>query len=451
MSTQSTPSTSPEFQHAERILSSLASGIGSIFAAPNHQQQQTFSPPVTSPQQQQKSSRRASQQFDLQGMVESLLGGDGGEFKDMSLLMDVDEEDEDDDEADEKKKSAQESNEQAEPLGDLPPLMRGVTNPVKNRRLSAPESDFSFAGMFASSSPIPIGGAHLESIFEGTGLGSGGAAAAAKKPAPLLARKSFDDVFSSSSSPSSKSRTLSFGNASTPILSPPTAPLGLAAIAASGKYSPQAARKSQQVVTSAPITPPTLSPRTAPNGSRSAARTVSPAPSPTMSHFNVDPWSVQMDTNDDDDFNPIPSHHNIRPQQPPPSWERPRVGSMSSISPIETAGDTSMSYQPQQTLSPRLAHKTASHSPPSSSSTPPPAGSLEKKRQLCMYFLEGGCRFGDYCKFIHGEPCNICKKPYLFPDDSQQNESTSFDSAPLRPFVAQCNGLSALQSTCSSA
>jgi E3 ubiquitin-protein ligase makorin len=47
---------------------------------------------------------------------------------------------------------------------------------------------------------------------------------------------------------------------------------------------------------------------------------------------------------------------------------------------------------------------------------------LEKKKQLCMYYMDGGCRFGEYCKFVHGLQCSICEKPYLYPDDPVQNE-----------------------------
>lgn len=45
-----------------------------------------------------------------------------------------------------------------------------------------------------------------------------------------------------------------------------------------------------------------------------------------------------------------------------------------------------------------------------------------RKQQLCMFFIEGTCKYIDSCKFVHGLVCNLCKKSCLFPDDLQQNE-----------------------------
>lgn len=50
------------------------------------------------------------------------------------------------------------------------------------------------------------------------------------------------------------------------------------------------------------------------------------------------------------------------------------------------------------------------------------ASNASRKQQLCMFFIEGNCRYGDNCKFVHGLVCPLCKKPCLFPDDPQQNE-----------------------------
>jgi hypothetical protein len=59
---------------------------------------------------------------------------------------------------------------------------------------------------------------------------------------------------------------------------------------------------------------------------------------------------------------------------------------------------------------------------PSSSQQASPSSTSSRKQQLCMFFIEGACRYGDNCKFVHGLVCTLCKKPCLFPEDLQQNE-----------------------------
>eukprot|EP01128_Nolandella_sp_AFSM9_P009648 TRINITY_DN6282_c0_g1_i1.p1 TRINITY_DN6282_c0_g1~~TRINITY_DN6282_c0_g1_i1.p1 ORF type:complete len:484 (-),score=60.31 TRINITY_DN6282_c0_g1_i1:34-1485(-) len=45
-----------------------------------------------------------------------------------------------------------------------------------------------------------------------------------------------------------------------------------------------------------------------------------------------------------------------------------------------------------------------------------------KGQFLCVFHLEGTCRYGMSCRNVHGRYCNICNKPALFPDDDVQNE-----------------------------
>lgn len=59
---------------------------------------------------------------------------------------------------------------------------------------------------------------------------------------------------------------------------------------------------------------------------------------------------------------------------------------------------------------------------PGSSAQASPSSQSSRKQQLCMFFIEGTCRYGDACKFVHGLVCNLCKRPCLFPDDLHQNE-----------------------------
>ncbi|GAM25366.1 hypothetical protein SAMD00019534_085410 [Acytostelium subglobosum LB1] len=45
-----------------------------------------------------------------------------------------------------------------------------------------------------------------------------------------------------------------------------------------------------------------------------------------------------------------------------------------------------------------------------------------KTEALCLFYLQGGCRNGDGCKFIHGNMCDLCDKPMLVPGHAAQND-----------------------------
>jgi hypothetical protein len=47
----------------------------------------------------------------------------------------------------------------------------------------------------------------------------------------------------------------------------------------------------------------------------------------------------------------------------------------------------------------------------------------KSRQQLCTFYMEGKCRYGDACRNIHGNVCNICLKATLIPNDSEQNKS----------------------------
>lgn len=46
-----------------------------------------------------------------------------------------------------------------------------------------------------------------------------------------------------------------------------------------------------------------------------------------------------------------------------------------------------------------------------------------KDKQLCLFNMEGNCRYGANCRNVHGELCNVCNKPLLVPRDQEQNEA----------------------------
>eukprot|EP01132_Coremiostelium_polycephalum_P005289 gene5289-6585_t len=49
-------------------------------------------------------------------------------------------------------------------------------------------------------------------------------------------------------------------------------------------------------------------------------------------------------------------------------------------------------------------------------------GSNGKPEAFCHFYIQGMCRNGDNCKFVHGNLCEICNKPLLHPNNKEQNE-----------------------------
>lgn len=45
-----------------------------------------------------------------------------------------------------------------------------------------------------------------------------------------------------------------------------------------------------------------------------------------------------------------------------------------------------------------------------------------KQNKICQFFVQGICRYGSACRYIHGNVCETCQKPVLLLDNPQQNE-----------------------------
>jgi len=45
----------------------------------------------------------------------------------------------------------------------------------------------------------------------------------------------------------------------------------------------------------------------------------------------------------------------------------------------------------------------------------------EASYRLCQFFMQGICRYGAGCRYVHGNTCESCQKPCLLPDNPQQN------------------------------
>ena len=73
-------------------------------------------------------------------------------------------------------------------------------------------------------------------------------------------------------------------------------------------------------------------------------------------------------------------------------------------------------------------------------STATGASTTYRKPQLCMFFIDGSCRYGESCKFIHGLVCPLCNKACLFQDDSAQNEKHN-KSCRLKFEIEECKDL----------
>lgn len=77
--------------------------------------------------------------------------------------------------------------------------------------------------------------------------------------------------------------------------------------------------------------------------------------------------------------------------------------------------------RPNPLLSPSYRSPSSSAIPLRKKSMDLSPPSEPRKKHLCTFFMEGLCRYKDSCKFIHGNPCPLCLKPCLIPDDPSQN------------------------------
>ncbi|EGC28384.1 hypothetical protein DICPUDRAFT_44314, partial [Dictyostelium purpureum] len=48
--------------------------------------------------------------------------------------------------------------------------------------------------------------------------------------------------------------------------------------------------------------------------------------------------------------------------------------------------------------------------------------STHRSEVLCHFHIQGICRNGDSCKFVHGNPCEVCGKCMLVPGNQEQND-----------------------------
>jgi len=46
----------------------------------------------------------------------------------------------------------------------------------------------------------------------------------------------------------------------------------------------------------------------------------------------------------------------------------------------------------------------------------------EMNNKICQFYVQGNCRYGSTCRYIHGNVCESCQKPVLLFDNPQQNE-----------------------------
>ncbi len=74
--------------------------------------------------------------------------------------------------------------------------------------------------------------------------------------------------------------------------------------------------------------------------------------------------------------------------------------------------------QPFEDISPPFYSDSLSQSMKLSGSPPG-----KKGKTLCTFHIDGKCRYGDTCRNIHGDVCDMCGKPCLIPGDTSQNES----------------------------
>ncbi|XP_077983434.1 putative E3 ubiquitin-protein ligase makorin-1 [Glandiceps talaboti] len=63
-------------------------------------------------------------------------------------------------------------------------------------------------------------------------------------------------------------------------------------------------------------------------------------------------------------------------------------------------------------------------SSPSTSKTGKDCG---EQKLLCPYAIFGTCRYGENCKYLHGNTCDMCGKACLHPDDPDQNEKHNLE------------------------
>jgi hypothetical protein len=73
--------------------------------------------------------------------------------------------------------------------------------------------------------------------------------------------------------------------------------------------------------------------------------------------------------------------------------------------------------QPFEDISPPFYSGSLSQSMKLSESPPG-----KKGKTLCTFHIDGKCRYGDTCRNIHGDVCDMCGRPCLIPGDTAQNE-----------------------------
>jgi hypothetical protein len=73
--------------------------------------------------------------------------------------------------------------------------------------------------------------------------------------------------------------------------------------------------------------------------------------------------------------------------------------------------------QPFEDISPPFYSDSLSQSMKLSGSPPG-----KKGKTLCTFHIDGKCRYGDTCRNVHGDICDMCGKPCLIPGDPAQNE-----------------------------
>lgn len=68
------------------------------------------------------------------------------------------------------------------------------------------------------------------------------------------------------------------------------------------------------------------------------------------------------------------------------------------------------------------SYHTVEHSFVPSLEQPSISGLTGRVLPLCRFHLVGNCRYGDYCRFPHGDVCPHCQQPILHPDMPDQRQ-----------------------------
>eukprot|EP00698_Gefionella_okellyi_P025921 TRINITY_DN969_c0_g1_i1.p1 TRINITY_DN969_c0_g1~~TRINITY_DN969_c0_g1_i1.p1 ORF type:complete len:449 (-),score=20.44 TRINITY_DN969_c0_g1_i1:30-1376(-) len=97
-----------------------------------------------------------------------------------------------------------------------------------------------------------------------------------------------------------------------------------------------------------------------------------------------------------------------------------------SVGPITIDDDDG--YQPATATESKTSYLSAARTnvksaPPLTAAVSAEAPEIaNEEKMLCSFHIQGNCRYGSRCRYVHGVVCDTCHKPVLLPDSSLQNE-----------------------------